>query len=197
MNPDISIVLLAAGASSRMLGQDKLLLPVAGVPMLRHCAMAACSSRASRTIVVIAPDRPERAATLEGLDVALVIAKDWANGMSASIKAGLTAAAQSEAVIIALADMPEIAAAHHNALIDAYSPETGAWICRATTPDGRAGHPVLFGRRFFTGLGKLRGDNGARNFLLAAKNSVTNVAFPGEAAISDLDTPDDFRRWAG
>ena len=73
-------------------------------------------------------------------------------------------------------------------------------ICRAVDAEGRPGHPVLFGRRFFENLSRLSGDEGARDILRANEDFVTDVPTPGRAARLDsalltvnanasLDTP--------
>jgi Uncharacterized MobA-related protein len=144
-------------------GRDKLLEDVGGAPMLRRAAEAALASRADETVVVLPPDAPARRAALEGLPVRVVENPEAGEGMAASIRAAVRAAApEADALILALADMPEIGPAHLDALIAAFDPGEGRAICRAADAEGRPGHPVLFGRCFFEALGKLEGDSGWR-----------------------------------
>jgi molybdenum cofactor cytidylyltransferase len=125
-----------------------------------------------------------------------VEAADWAEGMAASLRAGLAAVAgRADAVVILLADMPEVGPAQVDRLIAAYDPEEGREICRAMAADGTPGHPVLFGRRFFETLAGLTGDRGAREVLREAAEFVTDVPTPGRAAVVDLDTPEDWAAW--
>jgi molybdenum cofactor cytidylyltransferase len=91
--------------------------------------------------------------------------------------------------------MPEVGPAAIDRLIAAFDPEEGREICRAVTADGRPGHPVLFGRRFFEALAGLRGDVGARDVLREAGDFVVEVATEGQAAVVDLDTPEDWAAW--
>ena len=89
-----------------------------------------------------------------GWRVGIVEAPDWAEGMAASLRAGLAAvAARADAVVILLADMPEVGAAEIDRLIAAFDPGEGREIVRAVSADGTPGHPVLFGRRFFETAG--------------------------------------------
>jgi molybdenum cofactor cytidylyltransferase len=119
-----------------------------------------------------------------------------AEGMAASIRAATAAAAaQTDALILLLADMPEVSAAHLDALIAAYDPEEGRAICRASDSRGRPGHPVLIGRRFFEALGRLEGDAGAKALLEAHGDLVETVPTPGLAATTDLDTPEAWAAW--
>ncbi|MEO0913174.1 MAG: nucleotidyltransferase family protein [Pseudomonadota bacterium] len=189
----MALLLLAAGQSRRMRGRDKLLEPVAGKALLRRSAEAALGARAARVFVVLPPGAGERRAVLAGLDIEEVTAEDAVEGMAASLRAGLAAAApDADAVIVALADMPEVTAESYDALIAAYAPEDGAEICRSVSAAGEAGHPVLFGQRFFESLAALTGDRGARSVLKDAADFVVDVELAGDAAVLDLDTPEEW-----
>jgi molybdenum cofactor cytidylyltransferase len=194
--PRVAALVLAAGAARRMRGRDKLLEPVDGRPVLRAVAEAAAASRADEVVVVLPPGAEARRAALAGLAVRTVEAADWAEGMAASIRAGMAEVApRSDAVVLLLADMPEVGAAEIDKLIAAFDPEEAREICRAVSADGTPGHPVLFGQRFFEALGGLRGDVGAREVLRDAAEFVTEVATAGRAALVDLDTPEDWAAW--
>ncbi|MSU91042.1 NTP transferase domain-containing protein [Rhodobacteraceae bacterium 2CG4] len=192
----VDVVLLAAGASRRMRGRDKLLETVAGAPLLRRAAEAALASRARRVLVVLPPDAGARAEALAGLAVETVIAETAAEGMGASLRTGIAALPEDSAgVIVALADMPEVDAAAFDALIAAYDPGRHREICRAAAPDGTPGHPVLFGRRFYESLQDLRGDTGARGIVAGAREYVFDVTLDSRAPLTDLDTPEDWAAW--
>ncbi len=193
--PRVTAIVLAAGAARRMRGRDKLLEPVAGRPALRAVAQVARSSRADAVVVVLPPEAPTRRAALAGLGLNIVEAADWAEGMAASIRAGLAAASGADAVVILLADMPEVSAGDIDRLIAAFDPEEGREICRAVSAEGVPGHPVLFGRRFFETLAGLTGDRGAREVLREAPEFVTEVPTAGRSALVDLDTPEDWAAW--
>ena len=195
--PRVAAIVLAAGASRRMRGRDKLMEPVGGRPALRAVAEVAKASRADAVVVVLPPAAAARREALAGLEVAVVEAADWAEGMAASIRAGLAAAGEADAVVILLADMPEVTAGDVDRLIAAFDPEAGREICRAVSADGTPGHPVLFGRRFFEALAGLSGDQGAREVVREAGELVTEVATAGRAAVVDLDTPEDWAAWRG
>jgi molybdenum cofactor cytidylyltransferase len=195
--PRVEAVVLAAGAARRMAGRDKLLEPVDGAPVLRRVAERALASQADRVVVVLPPGAEARRAALAGLDLAVVEAADWAEGMAASLRAGIAALSErAQAAVVLLADMPEIGPAHIDRLIAAFDPGEGREICRARSEDGRPGHPVLFGRRFFESLRGLTGDCGAREIVAEAAEFVTDVPTPGAGAVVDLDTPEDWAAWS-
>ncbi len=189
---DIAILLLAAGGSTRMRGRDKLLEPVEGEPLLRHCARAAADSRAQRVIVVLRPDDADRRAALRGLGVSIMENHAWREGMASSIRAGIAACANAAAAIVALADMPEIGAPQLDALITRFDPLRPR-ILRACAPNGRPGNPVLFPRACFDALAALRGDSGARDLLKRLGETTDLVEITG--AGTDLDTPEDWADW--
>jgi molybdenum cofactor cytidylyltransferase len=194
--PRVAAIVLGAGAGTRMRGRDKLLEPVDGRPVLRLAAEAALASRADEVVVVLQPGDEERRAALAGLGVAVVEAPDWAEGMAASLRAGLAAVAgRAEAVVVMLADMPEVGAGDIDRLIAGFDPEEGREIVRAVAADGTPGHPVLFGRRFFESLAALRGDRGARDVLAEAGEFAVEVPTGGRRALTDLDTPEAWAAW--
>ena len=193
---NVEVLLLAAGASTRMRGPDKLLEDINGDPLLRHCARVALGAKVARVNVVLPPNHKPRLAALHGLNITTVDSPHWQDGISASIRAGLAATAPDcKAVIIALADMPEVTADHLDRLVAAFDPAEGREICRAISADGTPGHPVLFGRRFFEALATLNGDRGARDVLQDAADFLINVPTKGQGASIDLDTPEDWAKW--
>ena len=193
---DFSIVyalILAAGASSRMRGHDKLLEPVGGVPALRRCAERALASNADAVAIVVGPGQDARRRALAGLDVAIIESEESVQGLSQSIRSGLEAAPpETAALMVLLPDMPEIETDDMNAVIA----ERGiADIVRAATIDGRPGHPVLIARELFPQLTRLEGDQGARSIIKPEQNQVRLIPRPGKRALLDLDTPEEWAAW--
>ncbi len=195
-SPVFEVLLLAAGASRRMAGRDKLLEDIDGEPLLRRCARSAMASGASAVRVILPPDAELRRAAMQGLDVDLVEAPLAHLGMAESLKAGLAHVdSGAQGAIVMLGDMPEITANDLDRLIAAFDVAAGHEICRGVSQDGRPGHPVLFGRRFFENLGDLSGDAGARAMLTQWSDFVVDVPLAGQAAVTDLDTPEDWAAW--
>ncbi|PZQ50439.1 MAG: CTP--molybdopterin cytidylyltransferase [Rhodovulum sulfidophilum] len=187
----VDLILLAAGAGRRMGGRDKLLEPVGGQALLATLAGVARGSRAREVLVVLPPEAPARRAALQGIGARIVVAAEAAEGMGASLRAGMAALRPDAAgVVVMLGDMPEVTAAGIDALIAAHA--AGGAICRATS-GGAPGHPVLFDRRFFAVLAASAGDAGARALLRAEAARVVPVSVAGAA--TDLDTPEDWAAW--
>lgn len=194
MTPKPSLLLLAAGASTRMAGRDKLLEKVAGVPLIRERAQVALASGLS-VLVALPPeaDAPARWAALGGLAVNRVAVPEPQSGLSASLKAGIGALpAGTPGLVIMLADMPEVTTQDLATLCDGWDGDT---IHRAAAPDGTPGNPVLFPARDLPALARLTGDRGARDLLRAHRARVRLVPLPDGHALTDLDTPGDWEHW--
>lgn len=197
--PFVSALLLAAGGSSRMgAGRHKLLEDAGGAPLLRRSAEAALASGPDELIVILGARAEETRAALDDLPLRIVENPLWRSGVASSIRTGLAALApEADAALILLADMPEVGPALINRLIAAFDPEEGREAARPIGADGRPGHPVLFGRRYFEALALLEGDQGARRVIEEAAGRRVDLETPGEAAFIDLDSPEDWARWRG
>ena len=191
--PALHILILAAGASSRMRGADKLLEPVDGIPQLTRIAMAALTIQAP-VWVALAPDRPARITALAALQVHKLTVAAPHLGLSASMTAGLSVIPPDAALMLLLADLPEIDAADLATMLHAQQtfPQD---ILRATDQSGHHGHPVIFPPWAREGLSGLTGDSGAKAFLAAHANQSRAIPLPGAHATTDLDTPEDWAEW--
>lgn len=192
--PQIALLILAAGASSRMGGIDKLTKDANGTPLLARVIARACAS--DLPVFVTLPDRSHPRADLARTGGAtLVGVPDWHTGMSASIKAGVAALPDNTpGVMILPGDMPDITTSDLQAV--ARTAQKHPWaIIRATAPDGTAGHPVVFPSDLFAELQSLTGDQGARAVIRAHEQLLRPHVIAGTRALVDLDTPDDWAIW--
>ncbi|MGB0900130.1 nucleotidyltransferase family protein [Halocynthiibacter sp.] len=199
MTADVHIILLAAGASRRMQGEDKLMRLAGGEPLLQRSLQKACASAAKHVSVVLPGEKPERLEIVNASRACPIFAVNWQDGMGASLAAGIADMKGGDAVIIALADMPDLTVDHYNALIHCFAdvPDDvrSQAIIRAASADGTPGHPVLFGSSWFAELGRAQGDQGARGILQREKGIVQHINTPRDGAITDLDTPDAWTTW--
>jgi len=158
-------LLLAAGAGSRMGGPKALVTGEDGAPWLVHGVSALLDGGCDAVTVVLGASAQEAVPLLPAGPVTHVVAADWADGLSASLRAGLAAVAGSDAaaVMVSLVDLPDVGAeVVRRVAAAAAGPET---LARATY-DGRPGHPVLLGRDHWRGvLDEAGGDAGARGYL--------------------------------
>ena len=180
-------VVLAAGRSSRMGGTNKLLEEIGGKAMVRSVVEAALASRADPVVVVTGHEASRVGAALSDLPVSLVHNREYADGLSTSLRAGLSALPErSDAALIMLGDMPFVRAQDCDSILDGLSRE-GALVA-IPTAEGRRGNPVAWSSRLFPELRATEGDAGGRTLLSRYADSVANVEI-GEAAATDADTP--------
>ena len=187
-----TILIPAAGASSRMLGRDKLLERINGESALRRAALRACESDADEVVVVIRNGQSARKKELRNLEAKIVESDEPADGMAGSLRCGVAAAKHSDALMILLPDMPDIDTEDINAVLEAFENDE---IIRAASEDGKPGHPVLIPRALFRGIAALEGDLGAKNLLDKYRGTVRLVRRPGARALLDLDTQEDWELW--
>jgi len=188
----IGAVILAAGLSSRM-GMNKLLQEWRGKPLLRWTVEAALASEARPVIVVTGHDATQTEAALRGLDVMVVRNPGYREGLSSSVKMGLSALpASTDGALILLGDMPEIRSALLDRMIAAFSPADGRSICIAVH-EGRRGNPVLWARSLFGEIAEISGDRGARHLLESHEEQICEVEADA-GVLRDIDTPDALAR---
>lgn len=196
MNSDtgITAIVLAAGSSSRMGGQDKLMMLIDGKPLLYRAVKNICASEISKCIIVVRSDPEKYRAMLVDFDVEIIHAPNAHEGMSASMKTGVDAAGEnSTGYMICLADMPNLTPQHFNEVITAH--RVGK-IIRPKTNDGRFGHPVLFDRCYYDDLKRMSGDEGARALIKREHVNVLALEMD-DAILIDLDTPEAWMEWQG
>jgi molybdenum cofactor cytidylyltransferase len=187
--PKVAIVLLAAGRSTRMGGPNKMLAEANGQPLVVHAVKAALASQVVEVVVVLGHMADEVRPAIEKVvppksRLRFVTNPDFAEGLSTSVRTGIAA----------------VGAGVSSALLDrlraAFSPVEGRAIC-VPTVGGKRGNPVLWARRFFPEIARVAGDTGAKHLIGEHADLVCEVEMTGEAAITDIDTPEALAAWRG
>ena len=185
------IIILAAGASSR-LGSPKQLLTFSGTTLLQHSIEMAQSSDAANVLVVLGANAALIQTEINYTTANVFVNPGWKEGMASSIRCGLQLLVktnpQVEAAIFMVSDQPFVTAALLNQLMDAHR-TNGSKIVAAKYQD-TFGTPVLFHKTFFPELLQLNGDVGAKSVVRKHLNEVTFFPFP--KGHIDIDTIDDY-----
>ncbi len=185
----VSLIVLAAGMSTRMGARDKLQLPLGEKALLEHAVAAAVDARLGEVVVVAGAYDYE--ALLEPYPVRLVRNPDYEEGMASSIRAGVESTGPNAMAFgIVLGDMPFIRSRTITRLAGRLTPPS------IVVPyfDGVPGHPVLFAERYRRELLGLRGDVGARSVVQANAAHVVRVDTEDPGVVRDIDTQDAYRR---
>jgi molybdenum cofactor cytidylyltransferase len=188
----VTAVLLAAGLSSRM-GDFKQLMPYRGGTIVESCVETILASPVDDVVVVVGHRADEVEAAVSRFPVRVLRNSDYALGMSTSAVAGVRAAEGADAVMICLADQPQIPAAVFEAVLAAYR-ASGARIVVPTIA-GDTGHPVVFDlslRDEILAVDPSAG--GLRTVTYAHRGEVLRVPVDTVSVLDDIDTPDDYER---
>lgn len=183
----IAGLLLAAGAGRRMGTPKALVRDPDGVAWVVRAAHVLITAGCSPVVVVVGAEADAVRGELAGERVQVVEATDWAEGMSASLRAGLTAlqsaAAQAEAVVVVPVDVPGLTGAAVRRV--AAGADEGT-LSRAAY-GGVPGHPVVIGWAHWAGvIATAAGDEGARGYLKERGAVLVECSDLGDGA--DVDT---------
>lgn len=184
----VGAIILAAGMSRRM-GSDKLSMPVAGKPMLRHVFDSAIAAKLPDPIVVFGHNPAAIEAVLHDCRYRAVTAKNYAEGLSQSLAAGVKAVPEEwRGVFVLLGDMPYISPAllpRMRALL-----RSGGIVVPVFR--GQRGNPVLWSRTFLKSLAGLQGDSGGKQIFRNHPSAITELPWD-DSILRDIDTPSSLR----
>ncbi|WP_458413405.1 NTP transferase domain-containing protein [Schinkia sp. CFF1] len=197
-------IYLAAGKSSRM-GRNKLLMPFGNDLLGIYPLQAAVQSNLDCIIVVINDDMTNDAPkdttqTIIGRlsnfsnKITVVQCPDSKKGLSYSLNFGITAtqAMNPDGVIVLLADQPFIHKNMLNQLIDIFAKEKVDYVASSFQEIIRP--PILIGKRFFSLIKRLRGDEGAKKLLVEHPHLQGKIIhYEDEMLFYDIDTPEDYK----
>ncbi len=185
MPTQVQGLLLAAGAGRRMGLPKALVRDADGTSWLLRSVMALRDGGCPRVTVILGAQAAEAQALLDATGAAgvpgtssrpdgflsVAVAEDWAEGMGASLRAGLRALESDDhddpdgAVLISLVDLPDVGPEVVARLVDAAA---GRRTLARAAYDAVPGHPVLLGRDHWAGvIDAAAGDRGARDYLAA------------------------------
>ena len=174
-------VVMAAGRSERF-GENKLLRELDGKPLALH-TMEAIPREAFAKVVTVTRFAEIRKFS-ETLGFAVVENDAPEEGLSRTIRLGLAALSDCDAVLFTVADQPMLSRETFLRLLAAWKPGR---IC-AASENGRRGKPCLFCRSFFPELNALSGDHGGASVIRRHEDALTLVE-TAPAELWDCDTP--------
>jgi len=188
-----SLVVLAAGKSERF-GKNKMLVNVLGEPLIRRVVKNALSSQVNEVIVVLGYMASEIEKVLRDLPCKIVLNENFEEGMSSSVKIGLSKVSrEAEAVLFLPGDYPLVTAEDINKVISKFK-ETRAEIVIASYK-GKPGHPILFSRKLFGEIKEIREEEqGLKAVVRKHREDVTLAETNSPGVLIDVDTEEDLNR---
>ena len=171
-------IVIPAGVTAKVEGQ--LVAIKGGKGELNFTAPEEVSVKMDNGAVTVTP--------LGGRPVRYVHAPDYAEGLSASLKAGIAAVPpECAAALVCLGDMPLVTGRMIDRLLSMYDPTEGRLIVLPTFR-GKQGNPMLWDRRFFAEILAISGDSGARFLVGKHTEAVCEVEMADDAVLRDFDT---------
>lgn len=193
----VGVVLLAAGAGSRMGHRPKSLLELGGVPLIRRQLIALSGAGVDEVVVVLGHHAERIAQAVQDFPVTLVHNPAPDNGRASSLRIGLQAiSARTDAVLVALADQPLIHAQDIAALIGAYKKRPTGTSTVQPDVDGEPGNPVVFSTEVREQIlaGDMRLD--CRQWQARHPEQVHRWVTANPRYRTDVDTPEDIEALA-
>ena len=187
----ISAILLAAGQSKRMDGQNKLTKEIQGSPLIKHSVKNILASSIDELIVILGHQKEIIEKLIDKNEkIKFVFNKDFESGMASSIKAGLNHLSKNtEAFFICLGDMPMVNSDIYNQLIKSRNQKN----IIVPTYNGQQGNPVLFDKSSMKEkVMDITGDVGAKKILELNKNKILNLEINDQNITKGFNTQDDF-----
>ena len=181
-------IILAAGFSRRF-GEDKLLTPIHGVPMIRRIANTVLHCGFSQTLVVC---RDDRLKTYLPDGVKSVLNEQPNEGLGSSIRAGVNHADPSNLFMFFMGDQPFVSDTVIRTLLAAWN-KGESWSIVVPLYGEQRGTPVIFSASWKTELSRLSGEAGGRSIMEKHPDKIRFVTIDDHRAGLDVDTRDDLR----
>ncbi len=186
----ISAILLAAGQSKRMNGENKLTKEIQDIPLIKHSVKNILASLIDELIIVLGYQKEIIEKLIDKNEkIKFVFNKDFESGMASSIKTGLdNLSEKAEAFFICLGDMPMVNHNIYNQLIKSKNNK------EIIVPNykGQQGNPVLFDKSMKEKIINISGDVGAKKILELNKDKILNLEINDQSIVNGFNTQDDF-----
>lgn len=192
----VGVVILAAGASSRM-GKPKMLLPWRGTTVIGHLVSQWQQLRAGQIIVIHRTNDVLLLTELSRLNFPIencVVNPSPEQGMFSSIISAANWSGWRNEIsqwAIVLGDQPHLRLKTLDALLTFAAQNSGS-ICQPMF-SGHTGHPVILPRAAFSELKGTRA-NTLKEFLNLASTPRVHIDINDDGLSLDMDTPEDYKK---
>ena len=186
----ISAILLAAGQSKRMDGENKLTKEIKGIPLIKLSVKNILASSVDELIIVLGHQREIVEKLIDKNEkIKFTFNKDFESGMASSIKTGLDHLSEkTKAFFICLADMPMVNKDIYNQIIK-FRDKNEIIV---PTYKGKQGNPILFSKSMKEKIMKVQEDIGAKMILESNKDKVFNLETNNVSITKNFNTKESF-----
>ena len=196
----ISSILLAAGQSLRMEGENKLVKEINGVPLIKHAVKNILGSAIDELIIVLGHEKSVIENIIEkNKKIKFIYNENYKTGIISSIKEGLNnISRKSEAFFICLGDMPNVNQNIYNKIIKTrynynkkLMPDKKKEIIIPMV-DGKEGNPILFSKFMKQKILNVADGFGVKKVLEENKSKILYAPIKSSGITLDFDTKKDF-----
>ena len=183
----ISAILLAAGQSKRMNGENKLTKKIEGQPLIKHSIINILKSSVDELIIVTGYQNEILEKIIDKNKI--VFNYQFKSGMASSIKTGIKNLSENtKAFFICLGDMPMINKHIYEQLIKHVNNKE----IIMPTYKNQQGNPILFSITMKEKIMNIEGDVGAKEILKKNKNKIFNLPINDQSILKNYNTLDSF-----
>ena len=188
----ISAILLAAGQSKRIRGENKLLKKYKGKILINHILKSLIKSKVNKIIIVLSyENRKIKKIALKSKKIIFVFNSNYAKGISTSIKCGIKKISKKNiGFLITHADMPLVSKTILNTLCSALKSKNKEIFIPVYKK--KVGNPLAFKYSMIKSLKKIKGDRGAKKLIRSNKSKVQLVKMKSKSILIDFDQLKDF-----
>ena len=188
----ISAILLAAGKSKRLKGENKLIKNFKGKPLINHILKSLIKSKVNKIIIVLGfEEKKIRNVTLKSKKIAFLINSNYTKGISSSIKCGLKKISKKNiGFLIVHADMPLVSKTILNTLCSALKIKNKEIFVPIYKK--KVGNPLAFKYSMIKSIKKIKGDRGAKKLIRSNKSKVQLMKMKSKSILIDFDQLKDF-----
>ena len=188
----ISAILLAAGQSKRMGGDNKLIKKYNKKYLINYIVGTLIKSKIDKIIIVLGFQSPKvRKITAKNEKINFIYNKNYKSGISSSIKTGLKRVSKKNiGFLIVQADMPLISKNIINSIC--YVVKKNRKEIIAPTYKGKMGNPIGFKYSMVKILNKVKKDTGAKKIILRNKKRLGFIKVNSKSIFKDFNTKRDF-----
>ena len=187
----ISAILLAAGQSKRMNGENKLTKEIQGIPLIKYSVKNILDSSIDELIVVLGHQKEIIEKLIERNEkIKLVFNQNFKSGMASSIKVGLNYLSEkTDAFFVCLGDMPMVNSDVYNQIIKS----KGQKEIIVPTYEKQQGNPVLFAKSMKEKIMDISGDVGAKKILELNKEKIFYLPIDDSGVVLDFNIQESFK----
>ena len=188
----ISAILLAAGQSKRMQGQNKLLKKYKKKYLINHILNTLVKSKVKNIFLVLGfQNLKVRKIIIKSEKIKCIYNKKYKSGLSSSIQTGLKKISKKNiGFLIVHADMPLVSKRIINVLCSAVKNKNKEIFVPVYKK--KLGNPLAFKYSMIKSLQKIKGDRGAKKLIKSNKSKVQLVKMKSKSILIDFDQLKDF-----